>query len=173
MEREMTRPPVTHPVGPTPTPSPAVARAEALKPCPFCGGTDINPAGCSTSDGDVAVCGDCGADGPHPENKHNGTVIADGAEMWNRRAESPPAAMSAAPAAKGEAEKAAAFDALEVLARERIMLNIGAPYEGEDGECWMVHCNGGPALPTIHGEGPTLSAAVAAAVAAAGGKRAT
>lgn len=46
----------------------------ALLPCPFCGGTDIDPAEWSGNDGKSGPgCGTCGA-------------LADSAELWNRRA---------------------------------------------------------------------------------------
>lgn len=50
--------------------------APELLPCPFCGGTNIDPAEWSGNDGKFGPgCGDCGA-------------LAESAEDWNRRAAS-------------------------------------------------------------------------------------
>jgi Lar family restriction alleviation protein len=56
---------------------------ETLKPCPFCGGTDIDTHFSLDGAGNVTTgCMDCGASGPE-------TATPDeekGAEAWNRRA---------------------------------------------------------------------------------------
>lgn len=69
------------------TPIPPLSTAVAdldLLPCPFCGGTNIDPAEWSGNDGQHGPgCGDCGA-------------LADSAELWNRRA-APASDIAAAP----------------------------------------------------------------------------
>ena len=50
-----------------------------LKPCPFCGSTDI----CINSPGVWIDCNCCGAEGPTPSNLWK--TIHEAVEAWNRR----------------------------------------------------------------------------------------
>lgn len=61
-----------------------MTHTEALKPCPFCGSTNL-----STEDArDFVACGDCYTEGPC--NPGQGSAV--NIEAWNRRALSAPAA---------------------------------------------------------------------------------
>lgn len=64
----------------------------ALKPCPFCGGTDLRLETYSIQPDDYwggsVRCNDCDAEGGRPECWHDEHDVADEVRAaWNRRAE--------------------------------------------------------------------------------------
>lgn len=56
-------------------------RVNDLEPCPFCGGTDIDPEELGYNGLGHHVCRDCHASGPTAEKTH-----ANSAKAWNKRA---------------------------------------------------------------------------------------
>ena len=70
-------------------PEPAPADPNALKPCPFCGGPDLEVRVLADEDGDhkIVVCDGCGTMGPgsDPETPESSRE-AETRRLWNQRA---------------------------------------------------------------------------------------